>query len=100
ERSWKIADVLRQKGVGYSTKEKAAITVYNIDRCLTSEDHTDGAAIVETSAGVLAYKCMHDRCSGKRWADVKPALMPEHSNGAAPEPVALKPRGQLAVVTP
>ena len=55
-------------------KAKPYGTVYVLDRCLTSDAHEDGATIIEAPSGRLYYRCLHDTCTGKRWADAKAAL--------------------------
>lgn len=61
-------------GVGYEVKERGGVTVYQLDRCLTSDDHTDGAAILALPSGAVAYRCHHNRCRDKGWADARAAL--------------------------
>jgi hypothetical protein len=67
ERSWTIEDVLRLNHLPVEPTLKSYATVYELDRCLTSADHTDGAVIMEMSSGALDYKCHHNRCQGKDW---------------------------------
>lgn len=38
--------------------------------CLTSDEHSDGAALILNSAGYLNYRCHHNSCNDKRIADV------------------------------
>lgn len=73
-RTWMIEDVLARSGVDYHVKPRAYGTVYQLDRCLTSEAHDDGAVIIEHPGGALAYRCQHNTCAGKQWADAKQAL--------------------------
>lgn len=81
-RFWQIGDVLRDNGVGVRKKQRAGSTIYALDRCLTSDDHTDGACIIERPDGMLLYRCHHDRCGGKTWHDAKAALrIPQSSAG-------------------
>jgi len=82
EREWDIRTVLIQKGVGFAEKSAAYATVFILDRCLTSEDHTDGARILEFDNGALSYVCNHERCASKRWVDARDAL--GLSNGSGP----------------
>lgn len=83
-RSWRVGDVLRDSGVDFHEKQRAGSAIYVLDRCLTSQDHTDGACIIERPDGMLLYVCHHDRCQGKTWHDAKGALkVPER-----PEPTS------------
>jgi hypothetical protein len=74
ERSWTVEQVLDLNGIMYVKKSKPGGAVYLLDRCLTSDAHEDGAALLEQPSGVLSYRCQHDTRAGKRWADAKPAL--------------------------
>lgn len=69
-----IRSALHAAGVGYREKAKPYGTVFELDRCLTSSDHTDGAVIIEMASGALAYRCLHNRCGGRHWADVREEL--------------------------
>ena len=60
ERSWTVAEVLREKGIGYFEKNRRYGTAYVLDRCLTSDAHDDGAAIIERPDGALGYRCQHN----------------------------------------
>jgi hypothetical protein len=73
-RAWRLDQVLQRSGVGYAVKIKPYGTVYVLDRCLTSDAHEDGATIIEAPSGRLYYRCLHDTCTGKRWADAKATL--------------------------
>ncbi|MFI5342042.1 MAG: AAA family ATPase [Candidatus Methylomirabilales bacterium] len=74
ERTWEIRDVLTRNGITWKERAKDGYTVLGLDRCLTSPDHTDGAAILEFASNALAYKCLHNRCAGKGWADARERL--------------------------
>lgn len=71
QRAWDVRDVLRAGGVGYEERSHRGLTVFRLDRCLTSPNHVDGAAIVETAEGRLGYKCHHNSCSGKGWTEAR-----------------------------
>ena len=73
-RSWHISDLLAKQQIGYRTKPWQGGTVYELNLCLTSQEHTDGARIIELASGALAYRCHHDRCRGKGWGDVRAVL--------------------------
>jgi len=70
--------------------------VYELDACLTSDDHEDGAAIIELTSGALAYRCHHNSCMGRGWSDVREALGLPHRQAderpqvtPAPKPIPL-----------
>jgi replicative DNA helicase len=94
-RTWRLGDVLQRSGVGYSVKAKPYGTVYALDRCLTSDAHADGAAVLEFADGKVIYRCQHNGCAGKRWADAKAALdvppRPGRAAGAPPDDGAPHP---------
>ncbi len=74
ERRWDLRELLTRAGIGWREKAKAGYTVLQLERCLTSQDHADGAALFEFASGAVAYRCLHNRCSSKRWADVRGVL--------------------------
>lgn len=69
-----IPDLLGRAGVGYQVKQRDKFTIYELDRCLTSNDHDDAACIMAFPSGAVEYRCLHARCSTKRWADVRDQL--------------------------
>jgi hypothetical protein len=73
-RDWNVASALDGIGIGYSVKDAPYGTVYVLHACLTSDAHTDGAAITELRGGGLAYRCHHESCAGRTWADVRAVL--------------------------
>jgi RecA-family ATPase len=80
-RQWHLPDILAKQGITYTTKPARYGTTYQLDRCLTSSDHLDGAAIVEMRSGALAYHCFHDRCRGSGWRDVRGVLGLDEGRG-------------------
>ena len=71
----RVEERLTASGITYKEKSTAyAYRVYVLDRCLTSDDHTDGAAIIVFPSGAVSYRCLHNRCQGKGWADVREVL--------------------------
>jgi len=73
-RAWDIRAVLHDSGVGFAERAYGTGRKFLLDRCLTSPDHCDGAAVFEYADGRLGYKCHHDSCAGKGWAEAKAAL--------------------------
>ncbi|MDP9470224.1 MAG: DUF3987 domain-containing protein [Chloroflexota bacterium] len=73
-RQVEVRQHLGDRGIAFAEKLKPWATVFTLDRCLTSPDHADGAAIFAFPSGALAYRCLHDRCAGKGWSDVREDL--------------------------
>lgn len=93
-RAWSVAAKLTAAGIGFTGKIRDYGTVYVLDECLTSTAHTDGASIIECPSGMLLYRCQHDSCADKRWADAKAAL------GLADRPAAALETAKLAEGAP
>jgi hypothetical protein len=88
-RQWRLPDVLAERGISYTPRTVSYGTMYQLDHCLTSSDHLDGAAIIEMHSGALAYHCFHDHCRSKGWRDVRSVLGLDEGRGpiAGAEPV-------------
>ena len=69
-----VPALLHAASIGYREKRRDYGTIYELDQCLTSNDHDTGASIIKFPNGAVGYRCLHDRCSDKRWADIKPVL--------------------------
>ncbi len=58
-----------------------------LEKCPFNGDHVGGsAAFLVMASGALAFKCQHDSCTGRKWADVRDLLEPgrqRQSNGDA-----------------
>src|SRR5262249_49169046 len=53
--------------------------------CVFNPDHNRGeAAIIVLVTGMLVYKCQHQSCAGKTWANVRDQLEPEARGRTAP----------------
>lgn len=86
-RSWDIREVLRDSGVGFAEKARGDVAIFALNRCLTSDDHADGACVIERPDGMLLYRCHHDRCRGRTWHDAKQRLrLPGRSRFTSPPP--------------
>ncbi len=73
--TYNIPEILRAHGITWTEKPREYGTVYCLDRCLTSNDHTDGAALIQLTSGATVYRCHHNRCRDKHWnPDAKRAL--------------------------
>ena len=44
---------------------------WKLNKCYFSNDHTDGAYIIQNADGKIAAGCSHDRCDGKTWHDLR-----------------------------
>ncbi len=80
---WDLRELLRQAEIGWREKPKPGYRVLQLNRCLTSRDHTDGAALLEFDSGAVAYRCLHNRCAEKRWEDVRGILVSRKTGEAA-----------------
>ena len=69
-----IRAVLKDRDIGYTEKKASYGAVLQLQQCLTSTEHDDGACIIEFPNGALAYKCQHASCAGKGWPDARAAL--------------------------
>ena len=70
-RSWTIQEVLDLNELKARRRPWHGGHKWPLDRCLTSDEHTDGAALFEMPNGAVAYKCQHDSCRGKGWRYLK-----------------------------
>lgn len=74
--------ILAKAGIQHREKQASYGAVYEIADCLTSADHADGACFIQFHSGAVAYRCLHARCSGKGWQDVKALLnLPDRTSG-------------------
>ncbi len=69
-----VPALLQATGIHYQLRDKAWGRVYELDICLSSDDHTEGAAILQFGNGAVAYKCQHNSCAHVGWSHVKPRL--------------------------
>lgn len=52
-------------------------TKYILDHCLFDHSHkSKDAALFELQNGAVAYKCLHNSCSGHKWQDVRKMFEP------------------------
>jgi hypothetical protein len=88
QRTWTVDELLAANGLDARPRSWRGGTKYLLSRCLTSSDHTDGAALLEMPSGALVYRCHHDRCAGKDWSYLRKHNIirlpnPSGSNGDA-----------------
>ncbi len=69
-----IRKILKEQGIDFREKTSPYGRVLQLDRCLTSTEHDDGACIIEFPSGALAYRCQHASCAGKGWLDARVTL--------------------------
>jgi hypothetical protein len=90
-----VPALLRATGIGFRERQRDYACVFELDRCLSSDDHISGATILQFPSGAVAYRCLHNRCAGVRWQDVKVRLgLPESQSD--PQPAGKK----LSAATP
>jgi len=78
-RTWTVEQMLTLNGLQAVAKQHTYGCVFQLDRCLTSTDHNDGACIIERTGGAIVYTCRHARCQGKDWRYLR-----EHNIVAVP----------------
>lgn len=71
ERTWSVEELLRLNDLDAKPRQTTYGIAYDLDRCLTSTDHTDGACLIEMISGALVYRCQHNRCADKNWLYVR-----------------------------
>ncbi len=58
-----------------------------LEKCPFNAEHVGGsAALFVMASGAIAFRCQHDGCTGRKWADVRDLLEPDRqrrSNGDA-----------------
>lgn len=96
-RTWTVAEILVRNGILWQEQARTYGRVYRLDRCLTSTEHADGAAIVEMASGALDYRCHHNSCRGKGWADARVALGLRYDEGPSG---AARPAGGAGAARP
>jgi hypothetical protein len=70
----RIERALTERGISYTLKYRDGMIVLQLHPCLLDLNHTSGAAILIYANGALHFKCHHDGCAGKGWADVRELL--------------------------
>lgn len=60
----------------FREKKEPARTIYTLEKCLWSENHTtpnsqEDSAIIQGMDGKLTYFCFHNHCQSKTWADAR-----------------------------
>lgn len=59
-------------------------TKYILANCAFDPSHTGkDACIIQLPNGAIAYKCLHDSCSGYRWQDFRKLYEPEYDPNAS-----------------
>jgi len=59
-------------GIEYTSKQKGGVTIYRLAQCVFDPGHTrNEAAINQDDQGLITYKCFHNSCQGKHWADAR-----------------------------
>ena len=70
----RLTAALTERGIGYQVKSRDIRKIVTLDRCLTSDAHTTGAAITVFPSGAYGYGCRHNSCAGKKWEHVREQL--------------------------
>lgn len=67
DRAWTVEDLLSLNGIHASERPASYGRVWDLDQCLASTAHSDGACLIEMASGALVYRCQHNSCAGKDW---------------------------------
>ena len=93
---WDIPQLLEQRGLRYEqddnyiTNSGERATRYTLEVCPFNAAHNDrSACIVHWASGALAFKCHHDGCLGKGWADLKALWQLPASSGITAQDIIL-----------
>jgi P4 family phage/plasmid primase-like protien len=63
---------LESHNIGYEDKKpRYGGWIWKLDKCHFSDDHTDGAFVIQFPSGAISAGCHHDRCKGKGWKDLR-----------------------------
>ena len=73
---------LAQYRIGFTQRPYAGGSLFVLDECPFSSDHTDGAYAIQFSNGAIFAGCHHTSCGGgrQRWAELR-----ERSEGTIPD---------------
>jgi hypothetical protein len=52
-------------------------TIWQLEQCPFDRDHVRSAAIIQGASGSVGFRCFHNSCNGKTWADVLALSPPE-----------------------
>lgn len=78
---WIRASGLEITEEGPYTNGNGAVYRWKLQTCPMCGESDKSAVIMRMSDGRAAFKCQHDRCSGKGWGDFRKAVEPGHSHG-------------------
>jgi hypothetical protein len=71
-RAFSLEDFLSRHGLEFTADQHAGAERFKLGACPFNAEHTHGqAAIFRQASGVLGFKCMHNSCAEKTWADVR-----------------------------
>ncbi len=67
QRTWTVEQLLELNSLTARRKQQAYATVWQLERCPTSSEHTSGAILFEMLNGAVGYRCLHNSCSNWNW---------------------------------
>lgn len=93
-----VGRYLRHHGVTFSEKATGKGRAFLLKKCLFDDDHgaRGESAVLQEADGKLSYKCMHDTCVSRRWADVRDKLGKPEDDHYDPPRQKVKQSGTLA----
>ena len=82
----------------WTDKSGAKCTVAVLEQCIFDPNHHLSAVIIGWPNGMRSYRCRHNSCLGKHWADAKEIIEPSdvHQEHSAQETKTAKTAGDLA----
>jgi len=82
----------------WTDKSGAKCTVAVLEQCIFNPGHHLSAVIIGWPNGMRSYRCRHNSCLGKHWADAKEIIEPSdvHQEHSAQETKTAKTAGDLA----
>lgn len=70
----------------WTDRAGAKCTVAVLETCVFNPVHHLSAVVIGWPNGARSYRCRHNSCLGKHWADAKAIIKPESSTPKTPEP--------------
>jgi hypothetical protein len=72
-------------------------TRYILDACPFDATHVGtSAAILQLASGAIAFKCQHNGCVGRAWADLRAKFEPDRAAGSTGAAEEVKPQQEVA----
>lgn len=67
-----VENWLRSHNIAYEAKKHwHGGSLWKLEKCHFSSDHTDGAFVAQFPSGAITAGCHHDRCKGRGWGQLR-----------------------------